>query len=198
MKISSLNILINHESVLNKKFYFISGNEKTLMEKIKTIIVEVFKEKENVQIKNINTISDFVDEVGLFGDKNIYIVLGDAELYEGAVWETMMYITHHKLNNVKLIIDRNGLGILGATEELLKLEPLADKFTSFGFDTCEIDGHNYDELREAFNKQSDRPVAIIANTIKGKGVSYMEGKWQYHTIIPKSDKDINTGLKELS
>jgi len=131
-------------------------------------------------------------------DKNVYIVLGDAELYEGAVWETMMYITHHKLNNVKLIVDRNGLGILGATEELLKLEPLADKFTSFGFDTCEIDGHDYDQLREAFNKKSDRPVAIIANTIKGKGVSYMEGKWEYHTIIPKSDEDINTGLKELS
>ena len=109
-----------------------------------------------------------------------------------------MYIAHHKLNNVKLIVDRNGLGILGATEELLKLEPLADKFTSFGFDTCEIDGHDYDQLREAFNKKSDRPVAIIADTIKGKGVSYMEGKWQYHTIIPKSNEDINTGLKELS
>ena len=77
MKINSLNILINQASVLNKKFYFISGNEKTLMEKIKTIIVEVFKEKENVQIINIETISDFVDEVGLFGDKNIYIVNGN-------------------------------------------------------------------------------------------------------------------------
>ena len=77
MKISSLNILINQASVLNKKFYFISGNEKTLMEKIKTIVVEGFKEKENVQIKNIEKISDFVDEVGLFGDKNIYIVNGN-------------------------------------------------------------------------------------------------------------------------
>ena len=77
MKISSLNILINQASVLNKKFYFISGNEKTLMEKIKTIIVEGFKEKENVQIKNIETINDFVDEVGLFGDKSIYIVNGN-------------------------------------------------------------------------------------------------------------------------
>ena len=77
MKINSLNILINQATVLNKKFYFISGNEKTLMEKIKTIIVEVFKEKENVQIKNIETITGFVDEVGLFGDKNIYIVNGN-------------------------------------------------------------------------------------------------------------------------
>ena len=77
MKINSLNILINQASVLNKKFYFISGNEKTLMEKIKKIIVEGFKEKQNVQIKSIETIIDFVDEVELFGDKSIYIVNGN-------------------------------------------------------------------------------------------------------------------------
>jgi len=77
MKINSLNILINQTSVLNKKFYFISGNEKTLMEKIKTIIVEGFKKKGSVQIRNIDTISDFVDEVGLFEDKNVYIVNGN-------------------------------------------------------------------------------------------------------------------------
>jgi len=77
MKFSSLNILINQASVLNKKFYFISGNEKTLMEKIKTIIIEGFKEKQNVQIKSIETIIDFVDEVGLFENKSIYIVNGN-------------------------------------------------------------------------------------------------------------------------
>ena len=77
MKINSLNILINQASVLNKKFYFISGNEKTLMEKIKTIIIEGFKEKQNVQIKSIETIIDFVDEVELFGDKSIFIVNGN-------------------------------------------------------------------------------------------------------------------------
>jgi transketolase len=129
---------------------------------------------------------------------DVYVILGDAELYEGSVWETMMFITHHKLTNIKLIIDRNQLGILGATEELLKLEPLGDKFKSFGFDTYTIDGHNYDELRTHLNKKGDTPVAIIANTIKGKGVSYMEGKYEYHTIIPKNEQDINTGLSELS
>tara|TARA_A100001015_G_scaffold294123_1_gene371518 strand:- start:359 stop:1297 length:939 start_codon:yes stop_codon:yes gene_type:complete len=77
MKIDSLNILINQTSFLNKKFYFISGNEKTLMERIKMIIVEGFKKKENVQIKNIDTVSNFVDEIGLFGGKNIYIVNGN-------------------------------------------------------------------------------------------------------------------------
>ena len=77
MKINSLNVLVNQTAALNKKFYFISGNEKTLMEKIKLIIVEGFKEKENVQIKNIDNISDFNNEVGLFGDRNIYIVSGN-------------------------------------------------------------------------------------------------------------------------
>ena len=77
MKINSLSLLLNQKFALDKKFYFISGNEKTLMEKIKTIVVGGFKEKENVQIKNIEKISDFVDEVGLFGDKNIYIVNGN-------------------------------------------------------------------------------------------------------------------------
>ena len=77
MKINSLNLLLNQKHILSKKFYFISGNEKTLMEKIKTIIVESFKEKENVQIKNIDKINDFVDEIGLFGDKSIYIVNGN-------------------------------------------------------------------------------------------------------------------------
>ena len=76
MKISSLNILINQASVLNKKFYFISGNEKTLMEKIKSIILDSFQKKGDVQIRNIDTISDFVDEVGLFGDRYIYVVSG--------------------------------------------------------------------------------------------------------------------------
>ena len=131
-------------------------------------------------------------------DKKVYVVLGDAELYEGVVWETMMFITHHNLTNMTLIVDRNQLGILGATEELLKLEPLADKFRSFGFETLITDGHSFDHIKTAFNHKSEIPKAIIFNTIKGKGVSYMEGKYEYHTIIPKSEEDINTGLNELS
>ena len=77
MKINSLNLLLNQKPIQSKKFYFISGNEKTLMEKVKTIILDRFKENENIKIKNIDTIADFVDEVGLFGDKSIYIVNGN-------------------------------------------------------------------------------------------------------------------------
>ena len=130
--------------------------------------------------------------------KKVYVILGDAELYEGSVWETLLFISHHKLNNVHLIIDRNGLGILGNTEELLALEPLSEKFESFGFDVTTIDGHDFDQMRSAFRSTGDKPRVTIANTIKGKGVSYMEGVWQYHTIIPKNEDDIATGRKDLS
>lgn len=131
-------------------------------------------------------------------DREVYIILGDAELYEGAIWESLMFIAHHRISNLHIIVDRNGLGILGATEELLKLEPLEEKFRSFGFLVKTVDGHNFDEMRKAFSQKSGRPEVIIANTIKGKGVSYMEGVWQYHTIIPKDKELINTGLEELS
>lgn len=130
-------------------------------------------------------------------DKNIYVILGDAELYEGSVWESLMFIAHHNINNLHLIVDRNQMGILGETEKLLKLEPLKDKFKSFGFKTNIIDGHNFKELSSSL-KIGDKPSITIANTIKGKGVSYMEGVWQYHTIIPKDDELIRKGLEELT
>jgi transketolase len=130
-------------------------------------------------------------------DKKVFVILGDAELYEGSVWETLIFIAHHKLNNIVLVVDRNKYGILGATEEMLKLESIKDKFISFGFDALEIDGHNFDDLRKSLTYTSEKPVAIIAKTIKGKGVSYMEDKYEYHTIIPKSENDIKKGIQEL-
>ena len=131
-------------------------------------------------------------------DKNVYIIMGDAELYEGSVWESLIFIAHHNLNNLKIIIDRNGLGTIGETEKLLKLEPLKQKFEGFGFDVKMINGHEYSELREVFCHSNPRVEIIIAKTIKGKGVSYMEGDWRYHVIIPKSKEDIEKGLEELS
>ena len=128
--------------------------------------------------------------------KNVYTLVGDAELYEGSVWESLMYISHHNLSNLRIIIDRNGLGTIGETEKMLKLEPLADKMKSFVGDVVEIDGHDYDDLRKTFSSQN--PQVIIAKTTKGKGVSYMEGKWQYHTIVPSSEEDIKIGLENLS
>ena len=127
-----------------------------------------------------------------------YVVLGDGELYEGSVWETLMFIAHHNLYSQRLIIDRNELCILGNTEEIIRLEPLAEKFKAFGFDVAEIDGHDFEQMREVFSKKPSRPQVIIANTVKGKGVSYMEGKWEYHTIIPKDPEQIRIGKEDLA
>ena len=131
-------------------------------------------------------------------DKKVYVILGDAELYEGSVWETMLFIGHHNLNNMTLIVDRNKLGILGDTEDMVKLEPLRDKFASFGFDTSQIDGHDFKSLADVFSRPCIRPQMVIADTIKGKGVSYMEGKWRWHTKIPKDKSLIEKGFEELS
>ncbi len=127
MKINSLNILIKQTPFLNKKFYFISGNEKTLMEKIKMIIVEGFKKKENVQIKNIDTISDFVDEIGLFGGKNIYIVNGNKG------------IDKESLNNLKLS-ESNFIFLQENSQKIKKIKSLfsADK-DSYLIDCYELD-----------------------------------------------------------
>jgi transketolase len=134
----------------------------------------------------------------LASGKSVYTLVGDAELYEGSVWETLIFVAHHNINNLRIIIDRNSMGILGKTEELLKLEPLEDKFRSFGLDVVTVDGHSFDELRTVFSENPSRPQVIIANTIKGKGVSYMEDKWRYHTIIPKEEDLLEIGIKELS
>jgi transketolase len=131
-------------------------------------------------------------------DRDVYIIMGDAELYEGSVWESLIFIAHHKLTNLKIIVDRNGMGTIGETEKLLKLEPLKEKFEGFGFHVNTIDGHDFDDLRSVYSKDNTKVEVTIAETVKGKGVSYMEGDWRYHVIIPKSKEDIEQGLKELS
>ena len=117
--------------------------------------------------------------------KRYVVILGDAELYEGAVWESLILINHFQLTNLFIIIDRNGLGILGATEELLKLEPLGEKFKSFGFKVIIEDGHDYSKLKNVLKSPPTSPTVFIAETIKSKGVKFMEGKAEYHTIIPR-------------
>ncbi len=135
-----------------------------------------------------------------FSDKSrdVYVILGDAELYEGSVWESLLFIAHHNLNNMKLIIDRNELGILGKTEDMVALEPLEDKMRSFGFDVSVVDGHSFDSMAAAFSKECTKPQLVIANTIKGCGVKYMEGKWRWHTQIPKTEELISQGMEDLS
>ena len=130
-------------------------------------------------------------------EERAYVILGDAELYEGCIWESLLFISHHNIVNMHLLIDRNGMGILGKTEETLKLEPLADKFSSFGFAVQIIDGHDFEQLNRALSRNDDVPLVTIANTVKGKGVSYMEDIWQYHTIIPKDENLVAIAREEL-
>lgn len=130
--------------------------------------------------------------------QKFFVILGDAELYEGSVWESLFFIKQHRLTNVTLIVDRNRHGILGNTEEMIRLEPLGEKFSAFGFEVKRIDGHDFKELRSFFSVRSSNNRVLIADTIKGKGVSFMEDRYEYHTIIPKSPEEIELGMHELS
>lgn len=110
-------------------------------------------------------------------------LLGDGECCEGSVWEAAMALAHYKLTNVIPVVDRNRLMIDGCTEDILSLEPFADKWRAFGFDVREIDGHDFDALDAAFAaawSASEKPVMILANTVKGKGVDFMENNVVYH------------------
>ncbi|MBE7703944.1 MAG: transketolase [Cyanobacteria bacterium SIG28] len=127
-----------------------------------------------------------------------FVYLGDGELQEGSCWEAFMQAGHRKLNNLIAIIDRNKLQIDGCTEDVMSLGDVASKINQFGWNTCEINGHDFNEIYEACEtaKKSDKPFAIIANTIKGKGVSFMENQAGWHGKAP-NDEQLNQALEEL-
>lgn len=122
---------------------------------------------------------------GRLQNKNfkVYCLMGDGECDEGSVWEAAMAISHYKATNVITIVDRNRCMIDGRTEDVMALEPFADKWKSFGFEVIECDGHNMHELSDSIEKAiaaTDKPVVIIANTLKGCGVKLMQDNYQYH------------------
>jgi transketolase len=138
------------------------------------------------------------------GNNKIYVLMGDGEQQEGSVWESAMAAAHYKLNNLCAIIDNNGLQIDGATKDIMNVEPLTDKYKAFGWNVIEIDGHNLDEIDKAYSQfktEKEKPTVIIAKTIKGKGVSYMENIVEWHGKIPpkelieKALKEIDTSIK---
>lgn len=128
----------------------------------------------------------------------VYVILGDGECNEGSVWEAFMLAKRYQLNNLVAIVDRNRLQSYGHDEDVLNMEEMLPRLESFGWYTLEIDGHNYEEIDEALQKamHSDKPTAIIANTIKGKGVSEFEDKVLWHYKWPEKDH-FEKGLKEL-
>ena len=134
-------------------------------------------------------------------DKNpahVVCYLGDGEIQEGSVWEAFMQGAHRKLDNIIAIIDRNGLQIDGETECVTALNPLDAKLKGFGWEVLEMDGHNIAEIYETVEKakKMDKPVAIIANTVKGKGVSFMENNAGWHGKAP-NDEQFELAMKEL-
>lgn len=132
-------------------------------------------------------------------DYRVFTLLGDGELDEGQIWEAAMFASHKKLDNLCAIVDRNYLQIDGNTENVMSLEPLKEKWKSFGWKVVEINGHDFSEILgafESFNRTLKQPLVIIAKTVKGKGVSFMEDKAEWHGK-PIKGKWLRKALSEL-
>lgn len=118
-----------------------------------------------------------------------FVVLGDGELQEGSNWEAIMFAGHKKLSNLTAIVDRNRLQQGARTEDTNSLEPLADKWRAFGWEVCEIDGHDYNALYETLaGPRGDKPRCVIAQSLKGKGVSFMEDRVEWHHKVPSAEQ----------
>lgn len=132
-------------------------------------------------------------------NSRVYCLLGDGEIQEGQVWEAAMTAAHYHLDNLCAIIDNNGLQIDGPVKEVMRIDPLPQKWGAFGWHIIEIDGHNMEEIVNAMDEAETikgKPAVIIAHTTKGKGVSFFEGRVEYHGIAP-TPEELSKALKEL-
>lgn len=130
-------------------------------------------------------------------NNKIFVLISDGELNEGTTWESLLFATQHKLDNLIIIVDYNKIQSIDFTKNVLKLEPLNKKFQSFGCNVKKIDGHNLLQVYKSFLvKKNKKPTVIIANTIKGKGVSYMENSILWHYKFPNKE-ELRNGLEQL-
>jgi transketolase len=133
-------------------------------------------------------------------DYHTFVMVGDGELQEGQIWEAAMFAAFHKLSNLTLIVDYNRLQLDGFLKDILDPAPLGDKFRSFNWNTVQLDGHDFSQiipaLEDARAGKSGKPTCIIANTIKGKGVSFMENNVDWHGMAPKKEQ-VEAAVKEL-
>jgi len=132
-------------------------------------------------------------------DCKVYVILGDGEIQEGNIWEAAMAAAHYKVDNLYAILDYNRFQIDGKVEEVMNIEPIVDKWKAFGWNVTECDGHNIEDILRAFSQASStkgRPTCIIAHTIKGKGVSFMENVVDFHGRAP-TEEEAERALKEL-
>src|SRR5260370_29910497 len=130
--------------------------------------------------------------------RRTFVVLGDGELQEGSNWEAAMTASHYGLSSLLAVVDRNQLQQGARTEETKQLEPLASKWASFGWEVREVDGHDHAQLLDTFRRPgTTRPVCVIAHTVKGKGVSFMEDRVEWHHKVPSAEQ-VESALRELS
>lgn len=150
---------------------------------------------QGLSIANGMALASKMDSEGV----RVYCICGDGEIEEGQIWEAAMTSSHYKLDNLCVIIDNNNLQIDGKVNEVMNIYPIDAKFKSFGFEVINVDGHNIPELITAFEtakKTKGKPTAIIANTIKGKGVSFMENEASWHGKAP-NEEEYKQAMKEL-
>lgn len=143
-------------------------------------------------------LADRIDN-GRGSSKNFYCFMGDGELNEGQVWEAFMQGGKEKLQNLTVIIDRNNIQIDGFTEDIMPLEPLSDKFTSFGWHVIEVDGHNIDDIQRGFRTAEavfEKPSILLARTIPGKGVEEFQKNYKWHGMPPNKEQGASA-LQEL-
>jgi transketolase len=127
----------------------------------------------------------------------VYVVLSDGELNEGSVWEAALWAPAHRIDNLAAIVDFNGLQATGPSREITALEPLVDKWRAFGWSTAEVDGHDPAAIVAALEEpHPGKPLAVIARTVKGRGVSFMENDLEWHYRPPSAD-DLARALREL-
>lgn len=138
---------------------------------------------------------------GKLDNKNyrVYVLVGDGEMQEGQIWEAAMTAAHYKLDNLTVFVDNNGLQIDGTNEDVKNVEPIEDKWKAFGWHVITIDGHDFQQIENAVEeakKTKGRPTAIIAKTVKGKGVSFMENQVDWHGVAPNEEQK-EKALEEL-
>ena len=131
-------------------------------------------------------------------DSRVFVVLGDGECNEGSVWEAAQFANHFRLNNLVAVVDHNHMQSMDYCDKTLEVSPMAKRWEAFGWNVIEIDGHDHDALREALSQTSeDKPTVVIANTVKGKGISFMEMDILWHYRFPHDGWEYNCAVNEL-
>lgn len=165
------------------------------MRKVKGVEASTGSLGQGLAISNGIALANKIDKKS----NRVFVLIGDGEIQEGMIWEAAMLSSHYKLDNLTAILDHNGLQIDGRNDDVMKVEPLDQKWEAFGWHVIKADGHDFNSLEKAFEERKtikNKPVIIIAETVKGKGVSFMEDKAGWHGKAP-NDNELTIALNEI-